>query len=99
MFEVARVELGEAAVGEVEDGEVDAEDVGDAFHLLLPPRTHLLDGEAEVVADFRRPAFREREEVDIVALADLPGDHGGGAERFVVGVGEDVEKGHRGRER
>ena len=42
VFEVARVEPGEAAVGEVEDGEVDAEDVGDAFHLPLPPRTHLV---------------------------------------------------------
>ena len=96
MFEVARVEIGEPAVGEVEDGERDAEGVDGAFRLLLPASPISSTDRPRSWRTFVAPALRERENVDVVALADLPGDRGAGAERLVVGVGEDVEERHRG---
>ena len=67
-----RVELLEAAVRKIENGQIgEAEDLGDLTHLGLPHLSHLLDGVPEPMSLLGRASLGQREKVYFMAGPDL----------------------------
>src|SRR5690606_32015670 len=67
------------------------EDASDLLHLPETHPGHLLLRVAEFLALACGLPAGQREEMNLVAGPSLPGNDGRGAERFVVGMREDVE--------